>query len=241
MSVLRWPTDSGEAVRKGLRIFDRVAPRYDVMRVLISWGRETTWKRSTLTSALPTPPRRCLDIATGTGDVAALLLAMFPGTRVVGLDGNRAMLARARGKVDASRARWILADLNRLPLAGERFDLVTVAYGLRYCPDLPAFLRECRERLGKGGVFWSFDLGRPRSRVLGALWTGYLLLFGTLLGVFLHGRPATYWHLVETLRAYPGQARVAELLREAGFSEVGCVELLGGVMAVHVARNGAAA
>jgi demethylmenaquinone methyltransferase/2-methoxy-6-polyprenyl-1,4-benzoquinol methylase len=151
------------------------------------------------------------------------------------------MLARARGKLAGPRVLWILADLNRLPLAGDHFDLVTVAYGLRYCPDLPAFFRECRERLGPGGVFWSFDLGRPRSRVLGALWTGYLLVFGTLLGVFLHGRPATYWHLVETLRAYPGQARVAELLREAGFSEVRCVNLVGGVMAVHVARNGAAA
>ena len=241
MSVLRWPADAGVAVRKGLRIFDRVAPRYDVMRVLISWGRETAWKRSTLTGALRTPPRRCLDVATGTGDVAGLVLTMFPGTRVVGLDGNRAMLERARGKLSGSRARWVLADLNRLPIASDDFDLVTVAYGLRYCTDLRGFFQACRQRLRPGGVFWSFDLGRPSSRVLAALWTGYLLLFGTLLGVFLHGRPATYWHLVETLRAYPGQARVAELLREAGFSEVQCIDLLGGVMAVHVARNAAAA
>lgn len=241
MSVLRWPSDRAQAVRKGLRIFDRVAPRYDLMRVLISGGREAAWKRATLVGALRTPPTRCLDVATGTGDVASLLLRSFPATQVIGVDGNRAMLTRARHKVGDGRARWILGDLNRLPVSGNGFDVVTVAYGLRYCADLPVFLRESRGLLRPGGVFWSFDLGRPTSRVLAAVWTGYLFIFGTLLGVFLHARPATYWHLVETLRAYPGQARVTDLLREAGFSEVGCVNLLGGMLAVHVARNGAAA
>jgi demethylmenaquinone methyltransferase/2-methoxy-6-polyprenyl-1,4-benzoquinol methylase len=237
VSVLRWPADPAEAVRRGLRNFDRVAPRYDLMRALISGGREAAWKRATLLDALSAPPRRCLDVATGTGDMAALLLATFPAARVVGVDGNRAMLARARRKIREPGARWLLADLNRLPVAGGGFDVVTVAYGLRYAVDLPAFLRACRASLRAGGVFWSFDLGRPASRALAALWTAYLFGVGTLLGVFLHARPATYWHLVETLRAYPGQRRVAELLREAGFENVRVVELLGGVLAVHVARS----
>src|SRR5262245_21463370 len=104
--LFRWPEDPRESVRKGVRIFDRVAPRYDVMRQLISGGREDEWKRRTLLAALQTPPRRCLDIATGTGDVAALLLRTFPETVVVGVDGNRAMLDRARSKL-VPRARLV--------------------------------------------------------------------------------------------------------------------------------------
>lgn len=211
------------------------------MRSLISFGREAAWKRATLLGAVARPPARCLDVATGTGDVAALLLGAFPGTSVVGVDGNRAMLSRARGKVSPERARWVLGDLNRLPVEGAGFDVVTLAYGLRYCTDLPAFFARCRALLRPGGVFWSFDVGRPASRLLARLWTAYLFAFGTLLGIFLHGRPTTYWHLPVTLSRFPGQERVAELLREAGFSEVRCQDLLGGVLAVHVARNGAPA
>lgn len=240
MTFLRWPTDPAEAVRRGLANFDRVAPRYDLMRVLISGGREDAWKRTTLLGALLRPPVRCLDLATGTGDVAALLGAAYPGAEVVGLDGNRAMLARARRKVALPGARWLLGDLNRLPVLADRFDAVTVAYGLRYATDLPLFLKCCAAALRPGGVFWSFDLGRPSSRLLGALWTGYLFVVGTLLGLVLHGRPATYWHLVETLRAYPGQRRVAAWLEEAGLVDVRVHEILGGMLAVHVARKAAA-
>ena len=237
MTFLRWPTDPGEAVRRGLANFNRVAPRYDLMRVLISGGREDAWKKETLLGALRSAPRHCLDIATGTGDVAALLLRTYPDAELVGLDGNRAMLTRAREKIPGTRARWLLGDLNRLPLVTNRFDAITVAYGLRYATDLPLFLKSCAAALRPGGVFWSFDLGRPSSRILAGVWAAYLLVAGTLLGIFLHGRPATYWHLVETLRAYPGQARVAGWLRDAGFVEVTCRELLGGMLAVHVARK----
>jgi demethylmenaquinone methyltransferase/2-methoxy-6-polyprenyl-1,4-benzoquinol methylase len=237
VSFLRWPDDPVEARERGVRAFDRVAPRYDVMRRLLSGGREEAWKRRTLRAALPSRPSRCLDVATGTGDVAALLLATFPGVRVVGLDGNRAMLSRARGKAPLASVRWLLGDLDRLPFRPARFDAVTVAYGLRYATDLPGFLRACAGALRPGGVLWSFDLGRPVRGPLRAAWSAYLLVAGTLLGLFLHGRPSTYWHLVETLRAYPGQDHVSALLAGAGFAEVRCENLLGGMLAVHVARK----
>lgn len=240
MTLPRWPPDPRHTFRRAVRNFDRVAPRYDLMRVLLSGGREDAWKRSSLLGALPAPPARCLDLATGTGDVAALLLRTFPEASLVGLDGNRAMLTRARGKVDAPGARWLLADLNRLPFDGATFDTITVAYGLRYIADLPRFLKSCTAALRPGGLFWSFDLGRPASRVLAGIWMAYLFAAGTLLGVLLHGRPATYWHLVETLRAYPGQRRVADWLTEAGLVDVRCREILGGMLAVHTARKAAA-
>jgi len=241
VTLLRWPEEPEAAARRGLRVFDRVAARYDLMRVILSGGREDAWKRRSLLAALARPPGRCLDVATGTGDVAAVVAGAFPAATLLGLDGNAAMLARARRKPATSRVRWILGDLNRLPVVRGGFDLVTVAYGLRYATDLPAFLRAAADALRPDGVFWSFDLGRPASSWLRAAWVAYLLVAGTLLGILLHGRPATYWHLVETWRAYPGQARVAVLLEEAGFADVRREDLLGGVLAVHVARKRGAA
>ena len=238
MSFLRWPTDPAEATRRGLRSFDRVAPRYDLMRVLVSGGREQAWKRRALGAALAADVTCCLDVATGTGDLAALIRERVPDATVVGVDGHRGMLALARRKAAAAGTRWVLADLNRLPFPAGRFDAVTVGYGLRYATDLPGFLQACADVLRPGGLFWSFDLGRPPSAVVRGIWMGYLFATGTLLGTILHGRPATYWHLVETLRAYPGQDAVAELLRCAGFAEVGCENLMGGALAVHVARKG---
>ena len=238
MRVFGWPDDPEESTRRGVRIFDRVAPRYDVMRRLMSGGREDEWKRRSLLGELATTrPRRCLDVASGTGDVATLLLSHFPDASVVALDGNRAMIEHARPKLDGARTSWILADMNRLPVDGAHFDVVTVAYGLRYVTDLPAFLASCHGALRPGGLFWSFDLGVPQSGLLHSAWRAYLFVAGTLLGLVLHARPATYWHLLETLGKYPGQRRVAALLREAGFGEVRCDDLLGGVLAIHVARR----
>jgi demethylmenaquinone methyltransferase/2-methoxy-6-polyprenyl-1,4-benzoquinol methylase len=147
------------------------------------------------------------------------------------------MIRRGRAKLRGAPVGWVLADLNRLPLALGTADAVTAAYALRYCVALPAFFARCHALLRAGGVFWAFDLGKPRQPVLHALWVAYLAVTGALLGTFLHGNPATYFHLVETLRAYPGQRRVAALLGEAGFQDVRCVELLGGALAIHVARK----
>jgi demethylmenaquinone methyltransferase/2-methoxy-6-polyprenyl-1,4-benzoquinol methylase len=237
VTLLRWPSDPREAVRRGIRQFDRVAPRYDLFRALLSFGLETRWKRRSLAVAVPGEAARCLDIATGTGEIAELLHARAPGAQVVGVDGNAAMLTRARRRRVGPRARWVLADLNRLPLAAGTFDVVTLAYGLRYAVDRPAFFAACREALRADGVLWCFDLGRPRWLLVRAIWFAYLLAAGTLLGLVLHGRPATYWHLVETLRAYPGQGRVVDELAGAGFREVRCEDLLGGMLAVHAARR----
>lgn len=229
--------DARLAVGRGIRFFDTVAPRYDLMRRLVSGGREARWKRRSLAAAIPCDARVCVDVATGTGDVAALVREVAPTIRVVGVDGNRGMIRRGRTKLAGAPMGWVLADLNRLPLHAAAADVITAAYALRYCVELPVFLARCHTLLRADGVFWAFDLGKPRNPALHAMWVAYLGVSGLLLGLLLHGRPAAYWHLVTTLRTYPGQHRVSAMLREAGFREVHCDELLGGVLAIHVARK----
>lgn len=231
-----WPTEPRQILREAQSIFDEVAPRYDLMRRLISGGREERWKEESIRRVLRRPPATVLDLATGTGDLAALVAREYEPRRVLGLDGHLGMLERAQRKF-GPRVLWLQGDLNALPLSElARYDLITVAYGLRYVADLPAFFRGVRARLQPGGVFWAWDLGRPENALWSAAWRAYLAVSGTLLGTFLHGRPGTYWHLLESLAAYPGQRVVADLMRDAGLVDVSVEDRIGGVMAVHVGR-----
>jgi demethylmenaquinone methyltransferase/2-methoxy-6-polyprenyl-1,4-benzoquinol methylase len=135
----------------------------------------------------------------------------------------------------------VRGDLNRLPLAAGSFDVITVGYGLRYFSQLRPSLRTLRDLLRPGGVLVSLDFGLPEGAAYRRVCLGYLLAAGTAWGVLLHGRPGTYHHIVESLRAYPGQGPVAAELGEAGFVDVTRRDLLGGIAALLVGRKPAVA
>ncbi len=140
------------------------------------------------------------------------------------------MLALARRKCAGSESiRFLRGDLSRLPFAEGSFDAVTIGYGLRYPPDLRAFLNGVFSLLRPGGRFLSLDFGLPASPAYRSLALGYLLAAGAFWGLALHGRPGTYAHIVESLRAYPGQRALAALMKETGFADISVEERLGGI------------
>jgi demethylmenaquinone methyltransferase/2-methoxy-6-polyprenyl-1,4-benzoquinol methylase len=126
----------------------------------------------------------------------------------------------------------VAGDLNAVPIASSSFDAVLIGYGLRYPVDLRATLAGVLRTLRPGGVFISLDFGIPRNAVLRRVMNGYLLSMGTVWGVLLHGRPGTYWHIVESLRAYPGQHGVARMMEEVGFTDVTVRERMLGSSAI---------
>ena len=149
---------------------------------------------------------------------------------IVGLDRSADMLALARGKCSGvERIQFLRGDLGNLPFADRSFDAVTIGYGLRYPPDLPAFLSDVLRLLRPNGRFLSLDFGLPASPAFRSLALGYLLAAGAFWGLALHGRPGTYAHIVESLRAYPGQRAVVGLMNEAGFADTSYEEHLGGI------------
>lgn len=159
---------------------------------------------------------------------------------IVGLDRSADMLAIGRRKASADGAlgiRFVRGDLSLLPFADQSFDAITMGYGLRYPPDLPAFLAGVFRLLRGGGLFLSLDFGLPSSPARRSLALGYLLTAGAFWGIALHGRPGTYTHIVESLRAYPGQRAVAVLLNEAGFADITIKEHMGGIAAQVRARK----
>lgn len=244
-SALSTPDGKRRYVR---RLFATIADRYDLITVVLSFGRDRRWKRRLIGLASIDPRDRVLDLACGTGDLlfaaserAPLAVGVDITHRMLELAARRAVQARPTIEGRPSTGRhtiaFITADMLALPFGEARFDVVTTGYGLRNVPDLRAALVEMHRVLAPGGRLLSLDFNRPDSRPIRALYLGYLTLVGSVLGVVLHRDPDTYRYIPESIRLYPGAAGVARQMEQVGFTRVRVVRLLGGLLAIHVATK----
>lgn len=222
------------------RLFSTIAPRYDLITRVLSYGQDARWKRriAEIVRAHPVAPHarrpRLLDLACGTGDVALSLAASHDA---VGLDLTLPMLriANVRSRESGATASWLAGDMTHLPFQDGSFDVVTTSYGLRNVPALDNALREIARVLRPGGLFVSLDFNRPESRVVRAIYLGYLTIAGAALGLALHFDSATYRYIPHSIRQYPGARGVAQMIERAGFAGVQIESKLGGLMTIHVA------
>jgi len=219
------------------RLFHTIADRYDLITRLLSYGQDQRWKRLLVDMSGAGPSIPALDLACGTGDIAFGLAAR--GARVAGLDLTLRMLQLARAKTPPAPAVAFLAgDMMALPFADASFDLVTAGYGLRNVPRIEPAIAEIRRVLRPGGRLLSLDFNRPSNPLVRGVYLGYLTLVGSALGWVLHRDPDTYRYIPESIKRYPGASGVAALLERAGFTDCRVVPLLGGLMAINVARAG---
>lgn len=236
MSLLdRLATPDGK--RRYVRaLFATIADRYDLITVLLSFGRDRGWKRRLVRLASPASGDRALDLATGTGDIAFLLHRA--GVRVTGLDVTHRMIELACAKRGQEPGpSFMVGDMMALPFPDASFDLVTTGYGLRNVPDLGVALAEIGRVLRPGGQLLSLDFNRPGPRPIRAAYLAYLTVVGGALGWLLHRDPDTYRYIPASIRTYPGAAGVSALMRQHGFREARHLRVLGGFMAIHHART----
>ena len=170
-------------------LFDEIAPRYDDITVWLSFGRDAGWKDVLVRMAAVTPGESALDLACGTGDIAARLREA--GADVTGLDLTHRMLRLAAGKPELAGMRWVCGDMLALPIPDASQHIVTAGYGLRNVPDVRQSLREIRRVLVPGGRFLSLDFTLPRHPVVRATYLAYLRVVGGAVGQWLHGDPDT--------------------------------------------------
>ena len=229
----RVPED--DKARRVGEVFDSVAGRYDLMNDLMSLGLHRAWKAFAVGVARPRPGERILDIAAGSGDLArALAKRVGPDGEVWLTDINRRMLERGRDRlIDAGvLAPAVQCDGERLPFAGESFDCVTVAFGLRNMTHKDEALAEMRRVLKPGGRLVVLEF----SKVWKPLEPAYdLYSFKVLpwLGERVAGDAAAYRYLAESIRMHPDQATLASMMGAAGLDRVEIFNLAAGVVAVH--------
>ena len=219
-------------------VFDSVANRYDLMNDLMSFGIHRLWKRFLLSQTGLRPGQRALDVAGGTGDLAAGL------ARQVGADGlvvlsdiNAAMLARGRDRLlDAgivSQVRHVLANAEALPFGDASFHCVTIGFGLRNVTDKAAALRSMYRVLKPGGQLLVLEFSKPVAPGLGPLYDAYSFRVLPRLGRLVAQDADSYRYLAESIRMFPDQAALATMMRAEGFDGCRHHNLTGGIVALH--------
>jgi ubiquinone/menaquinone biosynthesis methyltransferase len=216
------------------RLFHTIADRYDLITRLLSYGQDQRWKQR-LVGLAPAAGGHALDLASGTGDIAFALARR--GWRVTALDVTHRMLQLARAKTAGPHVAFVTADMMALPFPSAAFDLVTAGYGIRNVPRIEPALAEIGRVLRPGGVLLSLDFDRPSNAAMRAVYLGYLTIVGSALGWALHRDPDTYRYIPESIRRYPGAGGVAAMLARDGFEDCRVIPLLGGLMAINVARR----
>lgn len=232
----RQPVVTDERRARIREVFEVVAPRYDLMNDLMSFGIHRLWKRCLR--------RRCagitgqvVDLAGGTGDVARLLA---DGKRIVTVcDPSLAMMAagRAQGGVALN---WLAGEAEALPFAANSVDLLTVSFGLRNATRLSLALAEIQRVLKPGGHFVCLEFSRP-VRWLAPFYDLYSWLVIPRLGAAVAGQPIAYQYLVESIRRFPDQAEFAALVGAAGLVNVRWENLSFGIACLHFGEKPPAA
>jgi demethylmenaquinone methyltransferase/2-methoxy-6-polyprenyl-1,4-benzoquinol methylase len=228
-------------------LFARIAPRYDLVNDLQSFGLHRFWKRSVIRLAEPNPAKVALDLCCGTGDLALALARR--GAKVVGLDFSERMLEVAlkrnnlRQESDpgtsqgSTTPRFVQSDALLTPFPDRSFDIVTIAYGLRNLADLDAGLREMARVAKPGARLLVLDFGKPANVLWRRLYFSYLKLFVPVLGRIFCGNADAYAYILESLKHYPAQVGVAAQMRELGLVDVRVVNFLGGIMSINYAQR----
>ena len=209
---------SGRKRAYNLRLFAVVAPRYNLVTRLLSFGRDAQWKHW-LVNQLPEQKDApvCLDLACGTGDVSFLLEHQFPSGRTLGIDLSPDMLRIASRHAGHNGVTFLRGDLLRLPVATGRADVVTACYALRNAPNLEQCLAEIRRVLHRGGKLVILDFARADRTWIARAQVLLLTAWGAFWGAVLHRDPRVYRYIAESLRAFPARREFKAKLRAHGF------------------------
>ena len=227
-----------DKARRVRGVFDSVAGNYDLMNDLMSAGVHRLWKRFTLSLANLRPGQRALDVAGGTGDLAAGL-ARQVGQRglVVLTDINAAMLARGRDRLIneglVGNTTCVQANAQALPFAPNTFDCITIEFGLRNVTDKAAALTSMQRALKPGGQLLVLEFSQPVAPGLKSLYDAYSFRILPLLGKLVASDADSYRYLAESIRMHPNQETLLGMLQAAGLEGCRYHNLTGGIVAVH--------
>jgi demethylmenaquinone methyltransferase/2-methoxy-6-polyprenyl-1,4-benzoquinol methylase len=219
-------------------VFDSVADRYDLMNDLMSLGIHRLWKRTAVSLAGVRRGQRVLDLASGTGDLAARFAAIVgPEGEVVVTDINAAMLERGRSRLTdaglAGNLRYAQIDAEWLPFPDGHFDCITIGFGLRNVTHKQRALDDMYRVLKPGGRALVLEFSHPSNRALQKAYDLYSFSVLPTLGRVVAGDAASYRYLAESIRMHPDQETLRAMMEQSGFERCEYFNLTGGVVAVH--------
>jgi demethylmenaquinone methyltransferase/2-methoxy-6-polyprenyl-1,4-benzoquinol methylase len=217
-------------------VFDSVAGKYDVMNDIMSLGVHRLWKHDFIQALDPRPERTLLDLAGGTGDITFGWLKKGGGPAILS-DINAAMLSVGR---DRATARGLLSDINfmvtdaeAIPLPDASVDRVSMAFGLRNCTNKDKVLAEARRVLKPGGKFFCLEFSRLQISAFEKLYNAWSFKALPRMGAMVAGDAESYQYLAESIRMFPDQETLKDMMESAGLERVTYRNLSGGIAAIH--------
>lgn len=218
-------------------VFDSVSGRYDLMNDLMSGGAHRLWKDHFVSLVAPKDGEHIIDVAGGTGDIAFRMAKAAPGARITVCDINESMIRTGRSRaVDRGILRgveWSVGNAEQIPAPDRTFDAYTIAFGLRNVTRPEKALADACRVLKPGGRFFCLEFSRVQAPALSAVYDLYSFSLLPKIGRYVARDEESYRYLAESIRMFPDQERLKEMMREAGFARVTSRNLFGGIVAIH--------
>lgn len=219
-------------------VFHSVAAKYDIMNDVMSMSIHRLWKRFTIDCSGVRPGQQVLDLAGGTGDIAALFSRRVGANgKVVLADINESMLNVGRDKLRdlglINNIEFVQANAEALPFADNSFDIISIGFGLRNVTDKDAALRSMFRVLKPGGRLLVLEFSKPTHDWLSKAYDLYSFRLLPFMGQLIANDKESYQYLAESIRMHPDQETLKQMMTEAGFSEVSYHNMTGGIVALH--------
>ena len=235
------PYNSGEKAEQVEQMFDNIAPTYDRLNHRLSWNIDRYWRRKALRQLQPCHPRKLLDIATGTGDLAIQAVKMMPDIKVTAVDISEQMMKIGQEKVQkaglAGSISFDKQDCTQLTIPDASYDAVTAAFGIRNFADLDKGLSEMCRVLRKGGHLCIIELTTPVAFPMKQLFRIYSHTVLPLYGRIISKDTSAYSYLTRTIEAFPQGERMTGILKKAGFAEARFQRLTFGICTMYFATK----
>ena len=223
------------------RMFDNIAPAYDQLNHTLSWGIDKSWRKKAINWLKPFQPQRMMDVATGTGDFAIQACRVLNPKELIGTDISEGMMNVGRQKVkDAGlegRISFAKEDCTALTFPDNRFDAITVAFGVRNFEDLDKGLREMHRVLDTNGKLVILELSEPDWFPMKQLYALYSKVVIPTLGKLLSKDRSAYTYLPQSIKAFPQGEVMKEIILKAGFSEASFKRLTLGICTLYTATK----
>lgn len=224
------------------RVFDTIAPRYDLINTLSSFGLDAYWRNEAARLLKPVRHQRILDLACGTGELGLTFLRKIPDIEsIIGLDLSEGMIALAKAKTAqtpaAGRMSFEVGNAEALAHPDNTFDLVSIAFGIRNIPDFELALRDMHRVLRPGGHVLICEFSIPENRLSRQLFLGYLRLGIPLIGRLFSRDPDAYVYLNQTIEAFPSGHAFARHLAGAGFRNITLHPMTLGAVTLYMAEK----